>query len=189
MRRWPRYLGRIVPLLCCLAALAGCLQRVTTPPTGPNAPAIATVPAAFFVATPYARTPTVEASSGRYILGKVELLAADDPRASYAAPLRQRETAFVQVGLRIVGLAEPRTPGAAYELVTEAGVFGALASGEWEAAVANGAAYDQEGVLLFVVPGDLRAGRLEIVAYAYPQGAAGTLQRRVLAAFDLPRFR
>ncbi len=182
----------MVPLIACLLALGGCLQRVTAPVAVPNASAVATVPAAFFAATPYARTPTAETTSAQFILGKVELLAPDDPRARYAAPLRQRDTQFLQVTLRIVGLDEPRTPTIAYELVTEAGVFGALASGEWDAAVANGATYRQDGVLLFVVPGDLRVGRLEIVAYAYPQTAAGaavTLQRRVLAAFELPRFR
>lgn len=187
MRRWLRYLGRLVPLLACLGALAGCLQRVTAPAAIPSTPAVATVPAAFFVATPYPRTPTSGPSAVRFILGKVEALAADDPRARYAVPLRQRDTGFVQVALRITGLDEPRTPAVAYELITEAGVFGALASGEWEAAVANGAAYDQDGVLLFVVPSDLRSGRLEIVEYAYTQ--TGALQRRVLATFDLPRLR
>src|SRR4051794_11689163 len=123
MRRWLRYLGRIAPLLVCLATLAGCLQRVTAPPPLPSTPAVATVPAAFFAATPYSRTPTAETTRQHFILGKVETLAADDPRASYATPLRQRDTGFVQVSLRIVGLDDPHTPAVSYELITEVGVF------------------------------------------------------------------
>ena len=67
----------------------------------------------------------------------------------------------------------------------------AAASGEWEAAVPSGTTYRQDGILLFVVPRDLRSARQEIVDYDYPQpvpGAALTLQRTIVAAFDLPRF-
>lgn len=178
----------LAPLLLA-PALAGCLQRVQAPATAPGVPA--TVPSAFFAATPYALTPTPLPFPGRYSLGKVEALAADDPRARYAAPLLSRETRFVQVELRLTGLTEPRTPAVAYELIADTGIYGALASGEWEAAAPDGATFRQDGVLLFVVPRDLRAARLEIVAYAYPPPPPnGTLalQRRLLAAFDLPRL-
>jgi hypothetical protein len=186
---------RIAPLLVLLPALAGCLERVTVPIADATPASVATVPTGFFAATPPASCcptpPAPSAFPGQYTLGAVEALLPGDTRVAYAAPLLGRDTRFVQIALQITGLRAPHTPPFAYELITDAGVFGALASGEWEAAVPTGTTYRQDGVLLFVVPRDLRAARLEIVDYAYPQPASGVpliLQRTVIATFDLPRF-
>ena len=184
--------GRFAPLIFALTLLAGCIQRVAVPEPAPGSPSIATVPAAFFVATPPAPTATAAASfAGRYTLVAAESLPPGDARAAYAAPLLQSGTRFVQITLQVAEMREPNTPPFDYELVTDTGVFGALARGEWEAAVATGTAYRQDGVLLFVVPQDLREARLEIVEYAYPRPAPGTtlpLRRTVVAAFALPRL-
>jgi hypothetical protein len=195
LRRHLSHIRRIAPHLILLPALAGCLQRVAVPIPDATPAAVATVPAGFFVATPPASCcPTPPASSafpGQYTLGAVEALPAGDPRAAYAAPLLGRDTKFVQIALRIAGMRDPHTPPFAYELISDTGVFGALASGEWEAAVPTGTTYRQDGVLLFVVPRDLRAARLEIVEYAYPRpttGAPLVLRRTVVTTFDLPRF-
>jgi hypothetical protein len=81
--------------------------------------------------------------------------------------------------------------------VTPVGVFVALAEGEWEHAVPVGDGYSADGILLFVVPRDLRAGRLEIVDYYYPRAlpvggplapTPAPLVRRVLAIFALDRL-
>jgi hypothetical protein len=186
---------RIAPLLLLLPILAGCLQHVAAPNSDATPASIATVPSGFFVATPAPSCcptpPAPSAFPGIYVLGAVEALSPGDPRAAYAAPLLGRDTKFVQIALQITNLHEPHTPPFAYELITDTGVFGALASGEWEAAVPNGTTYRQDGVLLFVVPHDLRSARLEIVDYDYPQpapGAALTLQRTIVVAFDLSRL-
>lgn len=183
---------RFAPLIFVLAMLGGCIQRVAVPDPAPGSPAVATVPPAFFVATPPAPTATAATPfAGSYTLVATEALPPGDARAAYAAPLLQNGTRFVQITLRIAEMREPNTPPFAYELVTEEGVFGALASGEWEAAVASGATYRQDGVLLFVVPQTLREARLEIVEYAYPRPAPGvmlSLRRTVVATFALPRL-
>ena len=60
-----------------------------------------------------------------------------------------------------------------------------------EAAAPTGDSYRQDGVLLFIVPRDLREARLEIVEYAYPRpapGAAPALRRTVIASFALSPF-
>jgi hypothetical protein len=195
IRRRLTHCWRIAPLLILLPALTACLQRVMVPAPDATPPSVATVPRGFFVATPPPSCcPSSAAPSsfpGLYILGAVEALAPGDERAAYAAPLLGNGTRFIQITLQITNLREPHTPPYAYELVTEAGVFGALASGEWEAAVPTNATYRQDGVLLFVVPRDLRAARLEVVEYAYPRpttGATLALQRTIIVAFDLPRI-
>lgn len=190
-RRLPVSLRRCAPLALA-AALAGCLQRVPIPAQPTGTPPVATVPAAFFAATPPAIAVGVpEPFPGRYTLAAVETLSPGDPRAAYAAPLLGADARFVQLTLVLTNLREPHAPPFFYELVTAGGVFGALASGEWEAVVPTGAAYRQDGVLLFVVPRTVREAQLEIVEYAYPRpaaGAAATLRRTVIAAFDLPRL-
>jgi hypothetical protein len=195
IRRHLRRCWRIAPLLCLLPALAACLQRVPVPAVDATPVSVATVPAGFFAATPppscCPTEPAPSAFPGRYTLGAVQVLPPADPRAAYAAPLAGRDTRFVQVALQITGLREPHTPPFAYELITDAGVFGALASGEWEAAVPTGGTFRQDGVLLFVVPGDLRAARLEVADYTYPPPAPGAplaLRRTLIVAFDLPRL-
>ncbi|MFN8513523.1 MAG: hypothetical protein U0841_13220 [Chloroflexia bacterium] len=195
LRRHLIRIRRIAPLLFLLPALTACLQRVAVPATNATPASVATVPSGFFAATPAPSCcPTPPAPStfpGLYLLGAVEALPPGDPRAAYAAPLLSRDTKFVQIALQITNLREPHTPSFAYELITDDGVFGALASGEWDAAVPNGTTYRQDGVLLFVVPRDLRSARLEIVDYNYPlpsPGAALTLQRTIVVAFELPRF-
>ena len=177
-------------------ALSGCLARVPEP--GPGSPApVATVPAAFFAATPVATCCPAPGNAaappqppGRYTLGAVTALPAGDRRAAYAAPLLGPDARFVQIALRIDDLTTPRTPEVAYELVTAGGVFAALADGEWEGAVADARGYHQDGTLLFVVPLGVRAGRLDIVDYYYPRaGGSGPatlpLVRRVAASFSL----
>lgn len=188
--RSSRFLRQLLPVCACTLALAGCLQRVAIPAPAPATPLVATIPAGFFVATPPPPTviPTLP-FFGRYRLIATEALRPGDARARYAVPLLDRDTHFVQITLLITDLREPRTPSFAYELVTEAGVFGALASGEWEEASATGATYRQEGVLLFVVPLRLREARLEVVEYAYERTASGAptaLERVVIASFELP---
>lgn len=194
-RRHLTCIRRSAPLLLLLPALTACLQRVPVPAPNATPASVATIPAGFFAATPAPSCcPTPPAPStfpGLYLLGAVEALPPGDPRAAYAAPLLSRDTKFVQIALQITNLREPHTPSFSYELITDNGVFGALASGEWESTVPNGATYRQDGVLLFVVPRDLRSARLEIVDYSYPPpspGAALALQRTIIVAFELPRF-
>jgi hypothetical protein len=194
-RRRLNFCWRIAPLLLLLPVLAACLQRVPIPAPNATPVAIATVPSGFFAATPPASCcPPASAPSpfpGRYLLGAVEALPPGDERAAYAAPLLGNDTKLIQITLQITNLRDPHTPPFAYELVTGAGVFGALASGEWEAAAPAGDSYRQDGVLLFIVPRDLREARLEIVEYAYPRPAPGValaLRRTVIAGFDLPPF-
>lgn len=191
-RRLPISPRRHAPLILAAVALAGCLQRVPLPAQPTNTPPVATVPAAFFAATPPASSPAMpEPFPGRYSVVAVEALRPDDPRAAYAAPLLGSDARFLQVTLLLTDLREPHHPPFAYELVTASGIFGALASGEWEVAVPTGATYRQDGVLLFAVPRAAREARLEIVEYAYPRSATGvtpTLRRSVIATFDLPRL-
>jgi hypothetical protein len=152
---------QIAPLLILLPALTACLQRVMVPAPDATPLAVATVPRGFFIATPLPSCcPSSAAPSsfpGHYILGTVEALTPGDERAAYAAPLLGNDTRFIQITLQITNLREPHTPPFVYELVTETGVFGALANGEWEAAVPTNTTYRQDGVLLFVVPGVLKS--------------------------------
>ncbi|HEY8599923.1 MAG TPA: hypothetical protein VIL85_15910 [Thermomicrobiales bacterium] len=190
-----RWAARFVIVLALPCGLAGCLVHL--PASTPVATVgVATVPAAFFAATP-AIAPPPDPPAGRYTLGAVTALAANDPRAAYAVPVLGQNGRFVQVALRIDELQEPQPPAVAYELVGEDGVYAALADGEWERASAKGALYTQEGVLLFVVPRDLQKARLEIVDYFYPRPttangptppAVPPLVRRVLASFALDRL-
>lgn len=175
--------------------LGGCLAHL--PGTAPTATVgVATVPASFFVATP-AMVPPPDPPAGRYTVGHIVALPRDDPRAAYAAPALGQGARFVQLTLRADDLREPRPPDVEYELIGEDGVYAALAAGEWELAIANGTTYSQEGGILFVLPRELRAARLEIVDYYYPRLAptAGPtpqalppLVRRVLASFALDRL-
>jgi hypothetical protein len=190
--RQPRRLGRAVALLLLPLALGGCLARTPASPPA-RTPAVATVPGSFLEATPAVDAPP-PLPPGRYTLGQVLALPGGDPRAGYAAPLLGQNAKFLQVALRIDDLRAPKPPEVAYELVSPVGVFVALASGEWERALSTGGGYSEDGVLLFVVPRDLRAARLEIVDYYYPRalaaGGAPTptpvpLVRRVLVTFPL----
>lgn len=175
--------------------LGGCLARVATPVPAATV-GVATVPSSFFAATP-AVVPPPDPPAGRYTVGAIVALAATDPRAAYAAPALGPSARFVQIALRADDLAEPRAPAVAYELVTDSGIVSALAEGEWERAVGDGPRYSQRGRLLFALPRDQRAGRLEIVDYYYPRLAPGLgatpassppLVRRVLASFVLDRL-
>jgi hypothetical protein len=195
-RPWlPRRLGRAIVLLLLPLALGGCLAR-TSSSTPARTPAVATVPGSFLEATPAVEAPPA-IPPGRYTLGQVLSLPSGDPRASYAAPLLGQNARFIQVALRIDDLRLPAPPEVTYELVSPTGVFAALAAGEWERALPTGNGYSEDGVLLFVVPRDLRTARLEIVDYYYPQllpsGGApapspAPLVRRVLATFSFDRL-
>lgn len=175
--------------------LGGCLARVSTPVPAATV-GVATVPSGFFAATP-AVAPPPDPPAGRYTVGAIVALAANDPRAAYAAPALGPAARFVQITMRADDLAEPRAPAVAYELVTDSGIVSALAEGEWERAVGDGPRYSQQGRLLFVLPRDQRAGRLEIVDYYYPRlvpdlgvtpASSPPLVRRVLASFVLGRL-
>lgn len=190
-----RRLGRGLLVLVLPCFLGGCLVR-TAAPTPARSPAVATVPGGFLSATP-ALAPPPSAPPGRYVLGQIVALPPGDARAGFALPSIGQEARAIQIAMRIEDLREPRPPEVAYELVTPVGVFAALAEGEWERAVPVGEGYRAEGVLLFVVPRDLRSGRLEIVDYYYPRltipGGVATpvtppLVRRVLATFALDRL-
>lgn len=190
-----RRVARFVVLLALPFGLGGCLAHL--PATTPVATVgVATVPAVFFAATP-ALAPPPDPPAGRYTLGAVSALAANDPRAAYALPILGQNGRFVQIALRADELQEPQPPAVAYELVGESGVYAALAEGEWERASAKGALYTEEGILLFVVPRDLEKARLEIVDYYYPRPTTANgatpvvvppLVRRVLATFALDRL-
>lgn len=180
----------LLPLL-----LGGCLARTAAPTAAPVS-LVATVPGSFLAATPAAEPPPA-LPAGRYTVGQVTALPSGDARAGYAAPILGQNAKFVQIALRIDDLRQPSPPEVAYELVTPVGVFVALAEGEWERAVPVGDGYSEDGVLLFVVPRDLRSGRLEVVDYYYPRaivsgGATAPtpapLVRRVLATFVLDRL-
>ena len=194
----PRYLrraARSVILLALPISLSGCLVHL--PSSAPAATVgVATVPAIFYAAAP-ASAPPPDPPAGRYILGAVTALAANDPRAAYAVPALGQSGRFVQIALRVEELQQPQPPAVAYELVGESGVYTALAEGEWERASAKGAQYTEEGILLFVVPRELQKARLEIVDYYYPRpttangatpAAAPPLVRRVLASFTFDRL-
>ncbi|MGN6759187.1 MAG: hypothetical protein ACTHMJ_22690 [Thermomicrobiales bacterium] len=196
--------SRIACLLLLPLALWGCLDHVASGVT-PGQPAVATVPDAFFQATPVACCQTPEANGpvsqpGRYTLRGVTAVAQSDPAAGYALALAGPETRVVRIALSIDDLRDPRTPDTYYELVTSAGVFPALASGEWDpvtpVTVTSTTTYHQQGALLFVVPRAVVGGRLDIVAYYYPQPAPITntapaptpapLVRQVVASFAIP---
>lgn len=189
-----RWVARFVILLILPFGLGGCLVHL--PSSTPAATlGVATVPAIFYAATP-AIAPPPDPPAGRYILGAVTTLAANDPRAAYAVPMLGQGGRFVQIALRVEDLPQPQPPAVAYELIAESGVYTALAEGEWERASVKGAQYTQEGILLFVVPRELQKARLEIVDYYYPRPttangatpAAPPLVRRVLASFAFDRL-
>ena len=203
-----RSLSRRGTCIACLLllplALWGCLDHVASGVT-PGQPVVATVPDAFFQATPAACCQTPEANGpvsqpGRYTLRGVTTVAPGDPAAGYALALAGPEARVVRIALSIDDLRDPRTPDAYYELVTSAGVFPALASGEWDpvtpVTVTNATTYHQQGALLFVVPRAIVSGRLDIVAYYYPQPVTVTdnapaptpapLVRQVVASFAIP---
>lgn len=190
-----RWVARFVVLLVVPFGLGGCLVRLPAP-TPDATVGVATVPVLFFAATPAIALPP-DPPAGRYTLGTVTALAANDPRAAYAVPLLGPSGRFVQIALRVDELSEPQPPAVAYELVSENGVYAALAEGEWERASAKGVRYTEEGVLLFVVPRDLQKARLEIVDYYYPRAttansatpaAVPPLVRRILATFAFDRL-
>jgi hypothetical protein len=195
-RPWPlRHPGRAVALLLLPLALGGCLAR-TASLTPVFTPAVATVPSTFLEATPAAEAPPA-IPPGRYTLGQVTPLPSGDPRAGYATALLGQNAKFIQVALRVDGLRLATPPEVAYELVSPVGVFAALAAGEWEQALQTGNGYSADGVLLFVVPRDLRTARLEIVDYYYPRAlptggipapTPAPLVRRVLATFTIERL-
>jgi hypothetical protein len=190
-----RRAARFVVLLALPFGLGGCLVHL--PAATPAATVgVATVPAIFFAATP-AVAPPPDPPAGRYTLGAITALAANDPRAAYGVPILGPNGRFIQIALRIDELPQPQPPAVAYELVGENGVYAALADGEWERASAKGAQYIEEGVLLFVVPRELQKARLEIVDYYYPRptttngaipAAVPPLVRRVLASFAFDRL-
>jgi hypothetical protein len=196
--------SRLAVLLLLPFALWGCLDHVASGVT-PGQPAVATVPDAFFQATPAECCQTPDATGpvrqpGRYTLRGVTAVAPSDPDAGYALALAGPETRVVRIALSIDDLRDPRAPDTDYELVTSAGVFPALASGEWDpvtpVTVTNATTYHQQGALLFVVPRTVESGHLDIVTYYYPQPVAvpsgspeptpGPLVRQVLASFAIP---
>lgn len=123
-----RRAARFVVLLALPLGLGGCLVHL--PAAAPAATVgVATVPAIFFAATP-AVAPPPDPPAGRYTLGAITALAANDPRAAYAVPVLGPNGRFMQIALRIDELPQPQPPAVAYELVGENGVYAALADGE-----------------------------------------------------------
>jgi hypothetical protein len=199
--------GSLIALLLFLPlALGGCLDHIASG-SPPGQPVVATVPDAFFQATPVAccQTPTVSGrvrQPGRYALRGITVVTQSDPDAGYALALAGPATRVVRIALSIDDLRDPRTPDTYYELVTAEGVFPALASGEWDpvtpAPDANATTYRQQGALLFVVPRAVVSGRLDIVAYFYPPPAAvpsgspvptpAPLVRQVIASFAIAQL-
>lgn len=205
MKAFLAHCARAGVLLLLPLALGACLQRVPSSPVV-GSPVAATVPPAFFEATPAACCRTAVAGAervipGRYTLREVATVPTDDPRAAWAAPAVGRGAKIVLATVSAAGLRQPITPDLAYELVTDEGVFAALAGGEWDAPAPAGgspATYRQDGALLFVVPRAVRAGRLDIVEYYYPFVAASgagvlaptpvPLARRLIASFAIDRI-
>lgn len=194
-RRAGRRLRRWLALGLLPLALGGCTARapegVASEPNG-----VATVPPRFFTATVVAFPPS-SPPQGRYTLGALALLDPGDPTGTYATALLQSDTKGLRLTLRADGLGTPAPPAVSYELVTASGVFRPLADGEWDRATAQRGGWTATGTLIFVIPRDLRAGRLDIVDYYYPQAHPETgptpeplaaLARRILATFALDRL-
>jgi hypothetical protein len=153
-------------------------------------------PPRFFTATVVAFPPS-SPPQGRYTLGALALLDPSAPTGTYATALLQPDTKGLRLTLRADGLGTPAPSAVSYELVTASGVFHPLADGEWDRATAQGGGWTATGTLIFVIPRDLRAGRLDVVDYYYPQAHPETgptpeplaaLVRRTLATFALDRL-